>query len=204
MTDDDTTPPDDAAPGDAPSGDVESSDAAHTGRPSRDAAEPRLSPALIAVLVAIPVMVIAGFIAYAALRPDHPGTPVDSYTVSESAAADCTGLLAALPTTFDGFGGKQVDGTTVTWPSDDGGDPVTLRCGVSRPSELSPTSNLQVINPVQWFITDTVEGSGQAYVCVDHRPYVAMWIPVNAGNGPITDVSAIIENTLPRAPLDFG
>ncbi|NED60811.1 DUF3515 domain-containing protein, partial [Streptomyces sp. SID10244] len=26
----------------------------------------------------------------------------------------------------------------------------------------------------------------------------------NAGNGPITDVSAVIERTLPRGPLDFG
>ncbi|MFW0792690.1 DUF3515 domain-containing protein [Gordonia sp. CPCC 205515] len=164
---------------------------------------PRLSPALIATLVTIPVLVIAGFIAFAALRPD-PTTPVESYAASESASADCAKLIAALPTSFDGFGDKQVTGSTVKWPSDGDGEPVVLRCGISRPTELSPTSNLQVINPVQWFITDTVEGAGQAYVCVDHRPYVAMWIPVNAGNGPITDVSAVIATTLPRAPLDFG
>ncbi|MFC4745143.1 DUF3515 domain-containing protein [Gordonia hankookensis] len=164
---------------------------------------PRLSPALIATLVAVPVMVIIGFITFAALRPDDT-TPIESYATGESAPADCAKLIAALPQTFDGFGDKQVDGTTVRWPADGDGDAVTLRCGISRPSELSPTSNLQVINPVQWFITDTVEGSGQAYVCVDHRPYVAMWIPANAGNGPITDVSAVIERTLPRGPLDFG
>lgn len=164
---------------------------------------PRLSPALIATLVAIPAMVIVGFIAFAALRPD-PTTPIEEYTAGESASADCGRLIAELPQTFEGFGDKQVDGTTVRWPADGDGDPVTLRCGISRPSELSPTSNLQVINPVQWFITDTVEGAGQAYVCVDHRPYVAMWIPANAGNGPITDVSAVIERTLPRGPLDFG
>ncbi len=164
---------------------------------------PRLSPALIATLVAIPAMVIVGFITFAALRPD-PSTPIESYASDEAAPADCDKLIAALPQTFDGFGDKQVTGTTVTWSSDGDTDPVTLRCGISRPDELSPTSNLQVINPVQWFITDTVEGAGQAYVCVDHRPYVAMWIPENAGNAPITDVSAVIDQTLPRAPLDFG
>ena len=164
---------------------------------------PRLSPALIATLVAIPVMVIVGFIVFAALRPEQK-TPIESYAAGDTASADCAELIAAAPATFEGFGDKQVSGNTVRWPSDGDGDPVTLRCGISRPSELSPTSNLQVINPVQWFITDTVEGAGQAYVCVDHRPYVAMWIPANAGNGPITDMSAVIEKTLPRGPLDFG
>ena len=52
--------------------------------------------------------------------------------------------------------------------------------------------------------SDSIAGSGEAYVSVDHRPYVAMWVPANAGNGPITDVSATIEEVLPRAPLDFG
>lgn len=164
---------------------------------------PRLSPALIATLVAIPVMVIAGFIAYAAMRPES-STPIESYTSESVTSGDCAKLIDALPPQFDGFGQKQVSGSTVKWPSTGEGDPVTLRCGVSRPSELSPTSNLQVINPVQWFITDSIEGSGQAYVCVDHRPYVAMWIPANTGNAPITDVSAIIERVLPRGPLDFG
>ena len=41
-------------------------------------------------------------------------------------------------------------------------------------------------------------------MCVDHRPYVAMWIPTNAGNGPITDISGLIDRTLERGPLDFG
>lgn len=168
-----------------------------------DEPAPKLRPALIATLVAIPVLVLAGFITYAALRPDAT-TPIESYNTDASASADCAKFLAALPDHFDGFGTKQVDGTTVKWPASGDGDAVTLRCGISRPSELSPTSNLQVVNPVQWFITDTVDGSGQAYVCVDHRPYVAMWIPVGAGNGPITDVSAIIAKTLPTGPLDFG
>lgn len=168
-----------------------------------DQTGPRLSPALIATLVAIPAMVIVGFITFAALRPE-PTTPIEDYASGEPSAAECATLVDALPQTFDGFGDKQVEGTTVTWPSDGDTDPVTLRCGISRPDGLSPTSNLQVINPVQWFITDTVEGAGQAYVCVDHRPYVAMWIPENAGNAPITDVSAVIDRTLPRAPLDFG
>ncbi|ATD71571.1 MULTISPECIES: DUF3515 domain-containing protein [Gordonia] len=168
----------------------------------------RLSPALIATLVAIPVMVIAGFIAFAALRPETVN-PVESYASDGSASADCTRLLDAAPQRFEGFGDKEISGDRATWPAEASGDDLTLRCGVTRPAELSPTSNLQEIHAagragVQWFITDTVDGSGQAYVSVDHRPYVALWVPSNAGNGPITDISGLIDQTLERGPLDFG
>lgn len=168
----------------------------------------RLSPALVATLVAIPVMVLAGFIVFAALRPD-PVTPIESYDTVGPVSQECTRLLAEAPDTFEGFGAKEVSGDRATWPATGSGDDMTLRCGVTRPAELSPTSNLQEIHAagqagVQWFITDTIDGSGQAYVCVDHRPYVAMWIPANAGNGPITDISGVIDRTLERGPLDFG
>ena len=167
---------------------------------------PRLSPALIATLVTIPIMVIVGFITYAALKSsDQQQTPVDSYTAATSAdAGRCATLMAALPESFEGFGTKQVDGDTATWKGSDGGDPVTVRCGVDRPSELAPSSRLQTVNGVQWFITDTIENRGQAYVCVDHRPYVALWVPVSGGNSSITDVSAAIGRVLPTGPLDFG
>ena len=40
------------------------------------------------------------------------------------------------------------DDGRVTWSSDDGSSPITLRCGVERPTELSPSSNLQVVNAI--------------------------------------------------------
>lgn len=168
----------------------------------------RLSPALIATLVAIPVMVLVGFIVFAAMRPD-PVNPVDTYESVGEVPAECGRLLAELPQSFEGFGDKQLTEDRAVWPTTGAGDDITVRCGVSRPAELSPTSNLQEIHAsgqagVQWFITDTVDGSGQAYVSVDHRPYVAMWVPTGAGNGPITDVSGIIDRVLERGPLDFG
>ncbi|WP_040508903.1 DUF3515 domain-containing protein [Gordonia soli] len=182
--------------------DAEASRPAEPTTGSPQTAGPRLSPVLIATLVTIPVMVIVAFITYAALRPDD-APPIESYRTQ--AAPQCPAFLAALPDTFKGFGTKAVSDSQASWPnSESGGDPLVVRCGVERPAGLAPTSNLQVVHPVQWFITDTIDGVGQAYVCVDHRPYVAIWVPANAGNGPITDVSALIDRELPRAPLDFG
>ncbi|GAA4677437.1 hypothetical protein GCM10023197_36730 [Gordonia humi] len=167
-----------------------------------------LSPALIATLVAVPVMVIAVFIVFAAVkysnRPDTEPIPVDGYSTAQGdGAGECPAFVDALPDTLGDYTGKSVDGDTVRWTKSDS-EPIVVRCGVSRPDELAPTSSLQVIDPIQWFMTDTVEGRGQAYVSVDHRPYIAMWVPQGSGNAPITDVSALIAQKLTRAPLDFG
>ncbi|GAA1480999.1 hypothetical protein GCM10009624_14390 [Gordonia sinesedis] len=166
----------------------------------------RLSPALIATLVTIPIMVLVGFIAFAAVKtPDNAGdTPIQSYAAESSAPAECAKFLAALPDRFTGFDAKQIEGAQASWGSTRAGGPLTVRCGVTRPAELTTSSALQEVFPVQWFLSDNIQGSGQAFVAVDHRPYVAIWIPVNAGNAPISDVSAVIDRTLPRAPLDFG
>ncbi len=200
MTD---SPDDDPVP-------AEPADPDTASEPGRQQPGRQLSAGLVATLVAIPVMVLAGFITFAALRfsggtdSDDAVTPIDSYATQAAAASDCAKLSAALPRTFPGFGDRTITGDTVTWPADKGGGPVRLRCGVTRPADFSPSSSLQVVHPVQWFLTDTVEGTGQAFVSVDHRPYVALWLPIGAGNAPITDVSAAIDNTLPRGPLDFG
>lgn len=171
--------------------------------PDEQAADSRLPPALIATLVAIPVMVIVGFITFAALKPDD-ASPIDAYTTASNTSSDCAKLVAALPTTFKGFESRTTDGDAARWASTSGGEAISLRCGVGRPDGLAPSSKLQVVHPVQWFITDTIDGRGQAYVAVDHRPYVAVWVPVNAGNTPITEISGVVDRTLPRAPLDLG
>ncbi|MFT3715687.1 MAG: DUF3515 domain-containing protein [Gordonia sp. (in: high G+C Gram-positive bacteria)] len=170
--------------------------------------ESALSPALIATLITIPVMVIVGFIVFAALKHDAApsATPVESYRSTAQGAENCAPFIAALPESFGDYAHKTVTGDMVKWTSgsDANADPLVLNCGVSRPDDLAPTSALQVIDPVQWFITDTIDGRGQAYVVVDRRPYVAVWVPANAGNGPLTDISGVIAQKLPSAPLDFG
>ncbi len=175
------------------------------GPPARGERGP-LSPALIATLIAVPVMVIAAFVFVAALKNRQVrSTPVESYATVSEGAQECGPLIEKLPDSFGDYGDKTVDGNVVRWSRTDGGsrEPLVLHCGVARPEALAPTSALQVINPVQWFITDTDPARGQAYVVVDRRPYVAVWVPVGAGNGPLTDISGLVAG-LPAGPLDFG
>lgn len=194
----------DSTPAEEPRDDVETAPDAPSPRQPEGAG---LSPALIATLVAIPAMVIAVFIVFAVFKNNEQvSTPVDSYATVEQDAAACGPLIQKLPESFGDFGGREIDGDTVRWTSSvDGadGDPLVFKCGVARPEALAPTSALQVINPTQWFITDTDEERGQAYVLVDRRPYVAVWVPKAAGNGPLTDISGLMAQ-LPAAPLDFG
>lgn len=170
-------------------------------------AEQRRSPALIATLVAIPVVVIVLFIVIAAGRGRVDDSSLPLATASATPSAECTRLIAALPQAFPGYGTRSEDGGLVRWPSTRSGSentgPVQLRCGVARPAGLAPTSALQVVDPVQWFSAQQ-DSRGSLWVAVDHRPYVALWLPTNVGNGPITDVSAVIDRILPRASLDLG
>ncbi|WP_235456790.1 DUF3515 domain-containing protein [Williamsia sp. Leaf354] len=169
----------------------------------------RRSPALIATLVTIPVMVIVLFIAIAAFRTDSSGDslPLASAAAPQSAEPDCAKLIAALPATFAGFDDRSESGGLVQWqPTGDAAGPVQLRCGVDRPTDLAPTSALQVVDPVQWFATGSgdPDATGTLWVAVDHRPYVALWLPSNSGNGPIADTSRILDRILPRASIDLG
>ncbi|MFT4086498.1 MAG: DUF3515 domain-containing protein [Gordonia sp. (in: high G+C Gram-positive bacteria)] len=195
MTDSTPTPDDQAEP----SGTETDRTTAEVQKPQRE-----LSPALIATLVAIPVMVIAGFITFAVLKNKaDPSTPVDSYATVSADADKCPGLIDALPATMGDYDKKKVDGNTVRWTGSPGGA-IVLRCGVARPSGFAPSSSLQVVDPIQWYMTDSEEGRGQVYVAVDHRPYVALWVPVGAGNTALTEVSTLIAQKLTAAPLDFG
>ncbi|MFT3900504.1 MAG: DUF3515 domain-containing protein [Gordonia sp. (in: high G+C Gram-positive bacteria)] len=171
----------------------------HARRTIRDE-DGRLSPAFAATLIAVPAMILAGFITFALLRPD-PTTPLDAMPAAPDAARACAPLMAALPAKLGDYGHRSVSGTTARWRSDNG-DSVVLRCGVARPAGLEPSSRLQVVDAAQWFITDEQQ-TGVAYVAVDHRPYVALWLPRDSGPAPISETTALIDKTLARAPLEL-
>lgn len=170
----------------------------------------RLSPAVIASIITIPVMVIVGFITYAVVKTDNSAsadTPVKAMSAPQQGSPDCVKFIAALPETFDGFGKRETsDDGMVSWPpGDQVPGPVQVRCGVDRPASLSPTSGLQVVDPVQWFLVSAeTDARGFLWYAVDHRPYVAIWLPENVGNGPIQQISTIIDANLPRGPIDLG
>jgi hypothetical protein len=158
--------------------------------------------ALVGVLIAgvVVLAVIAGRTDTAVAPP--PAGPVALVPVDapSSGSPDCKKLLAALP---DGLisNGKPLGraqiaspapAATVAWGTSDA--PVVLRCGLSRPPELTRTSSLRVVSGVQWLPVDGDDAT--TWYAVDRSVTVALTIPGSAGTGPIQDVSAVISRSL--------
>ena len=183
------------------------------------------SPALIALAVALPVVLVVGVIVAAVLANRIPArAPVALAPVPapEADGADCTALLAALPSELGG--GENGSGdhgsyeqaelaapappATRAWSGEDSDDPtsdlVVLRCGLDRPLGFDVASPLTVVNGVQWF---QVSGADQGidastWFAVDRAVYVALTVPDGSGPTPVQVVSDTIAATLPAQPLD--
>ncbi|GAA2779315.1 hypothetical protein GCM10010470_11220 [Saccharopolyspora taberi] len=121
----------------------------------------------------------------------------------EAAAPECAAVLAALPQALR-IGGADVPRreiadpvppATVVW-GDAGHDPVTARCGIDAPAELTPTSKLVDISGVSWL--EISEGGRTSWLAVDRPVYVALTLSEDSGSGPVQDLSAILRDTLPK------
>jgi uncharacterized protein DUF3515 len=179
----------------------------------------RVSPPLV-IAIALPLLLAVAVAAIAITarvhgigEPPPPDTgplavaPVDA---PDATGPDCAALLAALPVDLAGSGGpllhrpiaqaEQLPGVRA-WAA--APRPVVLRCGLPRPVELTPTSALLEINGVRWLqlddgLPDPVQVS---YIAVDRPVYVALTTPVDAGSGPLQEVSDVVRATLPATEV---
>ncbi|GAB3128417.1 DUF3515 domain-containing protein [Tsukamurella serpentis] len=178
---------------------------------------PRRSPAFLATAVALPVAVVACFIAFVVLaqqRQDDARATAEAGHLRSIAAPSsndpaCGTLLRTLPADLGAF---RRDGTTdpagfARWTREKSGA-VEVRCGTERPAELTPTAKLQVVNGVQW-LEATPPGApapdgGSYWAAVDHRPYVVVWVPDGGGATALQVTSDAIKAHLQPASLDLG
>lgn len=125
-----------------------------------------------------------------------------SVATPKAATPECAAVLAALPADLVMDGAKvprrelaaPAPPATVAW-GDAGHDPVTVRCGIEAPGELTPTAELLDISGVSWLrISDSQVTS---WIAVDRPVYVALTLPANSGSGPIQELSAVLASTLP-------
>jgi hypothetical protein len=78
-----------------------------------------------------------------------------------------------------------------------------LRCGLTRPAELTPTAALLEVNGVRWL--ELNDGRPDpvviSWVAVDRPVYVVLTVPPDAGSGPLQAVADAVRTTLPAAPV---
>lgn len=130
--------------------------------------------------------------------------PVDAPAGTSPECASLTGALPASLTSGDATL-KQLriadpaPPGALAWAGDRG-EPVVLRCGLSRPAELLADSKLREVSGVRWL---PVTGAGAAtWFVVDRPVYVAVTVPEGTGTGPLQEISEIAARVLPPKPVE--
>ncbi|MGP4017950.1 DUF3515 domain-containing protein [Saccharopolyspora sp. 5N708] len=124
----------------------------------------------------------------------------------KATAPECATLLAALPNELVVDGehvprralAQPAPASSVAW-GDAEHDPVTVRCGIDAPAELTPTAPLVDVSGVSWL--EINQGGDTSWLAVDRPVYVALSAAQDTGTGPLQDLSAILRNTLPKQPV---
>ncbi|QFZ22820.1 DUF3515 domain-containing protein [Saccharothrix syringae] len=175
---------------------------------------------LLAVALGLPALLAAGVAAvglfFGAGGKDDPADPSAGRSgpvalvpvpAPRAESAECGALLSALPMQLVSNGvtlprrelASPAPAGAVAW-GDATHEPVVLRCGLERPGELSPTSELRDVSDVTWLV---VGGTGAAtWFVVDRPVYVALTVPSDAGTGPLQDISTTVRDTLAEGPVD--
>ncbi|WP_051341506.1 DUF3515 domain-containing protein [Pseudonocardia spinosispora] len=124
--------------------------------------------------------------------------PVDA---PDAKSESCVRLLQALPGELSS-GGDVLHRLRLADPAPDGAaawgrrdQSVVLRCGLPRPAELTPTSELIAIDKVGWLVLS--EPEMDTFITADRQVYVALTVPRGLGTAPIQTISDKIATTLP-------
>ncbi|WP_194824123.1 DUF3515 domain-containing protein [Nocardia sp. XZ_19_231] len=200
----DATAEDSASAGDSSSADSDAEPDADSDDDDDDF-ESHHSPALIATAVALPVVLIVAVLvaAFIALRAPVEREPLALGPVPAPAADGpaCQALLPALPAELGDYTKATLvepsPPATRAWQLPDGGDPITLRCGLDRPLEFNRASPLTVIDGVKWFQVRDEVGKTGTWFAVDRETYIALTVPDGSGTSAVQNVSDIINANLP-------
>lgn len=126
----------------------------------------------------------------------------------QARSPQCAKVMRALPKQLNSAGEKlrklpiarPAPPATTAW----GGtaqEPLILRCGLQRPTELVRTSPLREISDVRWLVLERPGTS--SWYAVDRGVYVVLTLPSDTGTGPLQTVSKVLRDTLPATPLRF-
>jgi Protein of unknown function (DUF3515) len=123
-----------------------------------------------------------------------------------AAGPECTDLATALPAELPNADrpmtrlplAAPAPKAAAAWGASTG-EPVVLRCGLTRPAELTRTSSLRKIDKVQWL---PVEGdAATTWYVVDRPVYIALTVPAGAGTGPLQEISTTVAKNLKPTPI---
>ncbi|MFJ9369277.1 DUF3515 domain-containing protein [Nocardia sp. NPDC101769] len=200
--------------------DADAVEEAAASQESDDGYQVRRSPALIATAVALPVALVVGLLVMGVLANRHHSRDplvLGAVPAPTASGPECAALMPALPDKIGDYTTSELvqpaPPATHAWQLPDGGDPIVVRCGLDRPLEFVKSSSMNQIQTsraasgdtgVNWFeVRDQTSGvTSGTYWAVDRGVYIALTMPDNAGPGPLQDISAAIQQTIPQKPID--
>ena len=125
--------------------------------------------------------------------------PVVPPTPDPATAARCRGFVSALPPRLDSAARAP---TTPRSPlvRAYGDGRYVVRCGVPRPADLRPTSQLFTVDGVDWFVREG--GRRTRCTAVGRAVFVELSLPAgDPAAGPLVDLAEPVRRTLPPGPL---
>jgi len=165
--------------------------------------------ALVIAALLLAVLALGAVLTVAAVRRVPPAPVVIAAVPAPAAEGpECAGLVAALPEQLGDYRRAETAQPTpagsAAWRTDEGGDPVIMRCGLDRPAEFVVGAPIQMVNAVQWFRIEDTELRRSTWLCVDRPVYVALTLPDGSGPSPIQTMSEVIEKSMPAVPIRPG
>ncbi len=113
------------------------------------------------------------------------------FPTESGTAAACRELVAAVPQVVAGQDSTPVDSDRVAaW-----GDPrIVLRCGVTRPDALEPTSRCDEVDGVGWF-TENRDGK-RLFTTIGRSPAVSVEVPasVEPAGATLIDLADVVKH----------
>ena len=127
---------------------------------------------------------------------------VASPTPNGAAADACQALDRALPESVRGFSQRRVANDTpyvAAWGED---ALIVLKCGVSRPSALTPSAEVLEVNGVDW-LPETFE-RGTVFTTSGRVAYVEVQVPIELRPeaNVLTDLADAITQAVPLSELE--
>ena len=159
---------------------------------------------LIIAAVVLTLAAIAAVLAFAGARRTPPApVAVAAVPAPQAESPECQSLLATLPDRLGDYRradtAQPTPAGTAAWRV--GGEPVVLRCGLSRPAEFVVGSPIQMVDGVQWFRLEDPQSPLATWLCVDRPVYVALTLPTGSGPTPIQAMSDVIDRTMGAIPI---
>ena len=154
----------------------------------------------IALVVAVAIIGLTAGGGEHQQQPKIEPLPLAAVDAPDADSPECVRLMKELPQSLES-GGQTLQRRELADPAPEAAaawgveNPVVVRCGLHKPADLKPTSQVVEIDGVRWFQA-TDPGASTWYV-VGTPVTVAVTLPQGSGTGIVQDLAKAVTAAMP-------